>query len=74
MKITCTLQLDYTSKSVAEKILKSVKVDDPSFVTSTIEKNTLKASIHSTSVSSLLHTLDDYLACISVAEKIVNKD
>ena len=31
----------------------------------------LSAHIESKSVSSLLHTLDDYLACVSVAEKIV---
>jgi hypothetical protein len=34
----------------------------------------LEAEISSDSISSLLHTLDDYLACISVAGKVVDKD
>jgi len=34
----------------------------------------LIAEIEANSVSSLLHTIDDYLACVGVAEKIVDKD
>jgi len=32
------------------------------------------ANISSTSIGSILHTLDDYLACISVAEKIAQSN
>jgi hypothetical protein len=74
MKITCTIQCGYTSKKHAEQILHSIKVDDLDFVTSFVKRNILTASIQSTSVSSLIHTLDDYLACVSVAEKIVDKN
>ena len=73
MEITCSLSIEYDSKINAEKVLQSVKVDDYKFVTSKIQDNTLEATIKSTSVPSLLHTLDDYLACLSIAEKIVIK-
>ena len=44
------------------------------FVSSKINGKKLEAEIMATSVSSLLHTLDDYLACVSVAIKVVDKD
>ena len=73
MKISCNLSIEYDDSRKAEKILRSIKVDDFDFVTSKVHDKRLEAEIKSKSVSSLLHTLDDYLACISVAEKIVDK-
>jgi len=74
MKISCNLSFEYSDSEKAKKILRSIKVDDFDFVTSKVHDKMLKAEIKSKSVSSLLHTLDDYLACISVAEKIVDKN
>ena len=74
MKISCNLSIEYGDSEKAEKILRSIKVDDFDFVTSKVHDKRLEAEIKSKSVSSLLHTLDDYLACISVAEKIVDKN
>lgn len=74
MKVSCELVLDFKDEETAEKILQSIKVDDFDFVSSQISGKTLKSTIESKSVSSLLHTLDDYLACLSVAEKIVKKN
>jgi len=74
MKIHCTLSIDCKNQKDAHKVLRSIQIDDYSFVTSTVKGATLKATMESTSVASLLHTLDDYLACVSVAKTIVNKD
>jgi len=74
MKAKCKLTIDFENKFKAENVLKSVKVDDFSFVKSKIKDNSLEAEISSDSVSSLIHTLDDYLACISVAAKVVDKN
>ena len=74
MKAKCKLKIDFENKSKAENVLRSVKVDDFSFVKSKIKDNNLEAEISSDSVSSLIHTLDDYLACISVAAKVVDKN
>ena len=73
MKIRCDLVIEYDSNDKAQTIFRSTKVDDCGFVKSKVDKNRLEASIESKSLSSLIHTLDDYLACISVAEKIVDK-
>lgn len=74
MKASCNLIIEYSSSEKTEKVLRSIKVDDFDFVTSKLNGNRLETKIESKSVSSLVHTLDDYLACISVAEKIVDKN
>jgi len=58
---------------VAEKVHRSVALDNEGHLTSGIEGSSIIAEIHSDSLNSLLHTLDDFLACTSVAERIVAK-
>jgi hypothetical protein len=73
MKVLCTITLEFESIKKAKKVLQSIKTDDQGFVKSTTKGKTVKAVIEITSVPSLIHTLDDYLACVSVADDIVNK-
>jgi tRNA threonylcarbamoyladenosine modification (KEOPS) complex Pcc1 subunit len=73
MKATCTVTLEFDTAEKAKKVLQSIQTDDQGFVKSTVKERTLKAVVESTSVASLLHTLDDYLACVSVAVDIVKK-
>ena len=75
MTIKCTLKIQYPTQQVTHTILNSLKVDDISFVQSTIQHKTqLHVTITAKTIASLLHSLDDYLACLTVAEKIVNKN
>jgi len=74
MKVRCKIDIDFNSLEKAENIFKSIKVDDLNFVSSKVNSKHLIAEIEANSVSSLLHTIDDYLACVGVAEKIVDKD
>ena len=74
MIIKCTLVAEYKNHKIAEQILGATRVDDFDFVVSQIDGRKLVATIESNSINSLLHTLDDYLACLSVAEKVVNND
>ncbi len=73
MKALCTLTLEFESAEKAKKVLRSIQTDDQGFVSSKVTGKTLMAVVESSSVSSLLHTLDDYLACVSVAADIVTK-
>jgi len=72
MRVRCRLELEYPDKKLAELVYKSVKVDDDGFISSSLKENVLVAEMEAESPSSLLHTLDDYLSCISVAEKVNN--
>ncbi len=74
MKIKCEVVIDCDCEKKITDIMKSVDVDNYNFVKTKKEGNKLIAEINSTSISSMIHTLDDYLACITVAKKIVDKD
>lgn len=73
MKVSCKLNLEFENKKKAKDILRSISVDDFDFVNSKVDGKNLNATLKSDSISSMIHTLDDYLACISVAEKVVDK-
>jgi len=73
MKAVCDLVIEFDDEEKVKTVKKSIEVDNFDFVESQINNNKLEAHIESKSVSSLLHTLDDFLACVSVAEKIVDK-
>ena len=73
MRITCDIIIDYADENKAMTICKAIEVDDFDFVTSKIHEGSLHAHLECTSISSLLHTLDDYLSCVSIAENVVNK-
>jgi len=74
MKSSCNILIEYENESMTRMIHKSVEVDNFDFVSTKINKNQLEVQMESKSISSLLHTLDDYLACVSVAEKLVDKN
>lgn len=74
MKATCKIVIDFDCEKKVKNVFKSIEVDNLRFVKAHIKGKTLEADIESKSVSSLLHTLDDYLACVGVAEKIVDKN
>ena len=73
MKAVCDIVIEFNDAEKVKTVKKSIEVDNFDFVESQIKGKKLEAHIESKSVSSLLHTLDDFLACVSVAEKIVDK-
>lgn len=74
MKASCNIVIKYDDEKTIQMVHKSIGVDNFDFVSTKITKNQLEVHIESTSIPSLLHTLDDYLACVSVAEKVVDKN
>jgi len=74
MDVSCDIVIDFDNAEKVKTILKSIEVDNFDFVKSKINGKKLEATIKAKSVPSLLHTLDDYLSCVSVAMKVVDKD
>jgi tRNA threonylcarbamoyladenosine modification (KEOPS) complex Pcc1 subunit len=72
-KVSCRLRLEFASPDQAEHVHRSIELDNQGFVKTKLEGNTILAEIEASSLNSLLHTLDDFLSCTSVAEKIVSK-
>ncbi len=74
MAITCKLEFGYDSKEEAEAIAKAVEVDNYQFVKTTVHDKQIISTVKSESIPSLIHTLDDFLACVGVAEKVLKKE
>jgi aspartokinase-like uncharacterized kinase len=70
MEVTCTLEFVYQDEQKAENILKTVDVDNYGYVEAVVEGSRIISKIEAKNLKSLLHTLDDYLSCITIAEKI----
>ena len=73
MQVNCDIVIDLGDVKKVKTILKAIKVDDFDFVKSKVSGKKLEAKIKANSISSLIHTLDDYLSCVGVAEKVADK-
>jgi tRNA threonylcarbamoyladenosine modification (KEOPS) complex Pcc1 subunit len=69
----CMLTLEFDSPESAQKVHKSVEMDNLGYLESRVEGSRIVAEIEAGSMKSLLHTLDDFLACTAIASKIVSK-
>ncbi|MBI4415648.1 MAG: hypothetical protein HY557_01520 [Euryarchaeota archaeon] len=67
----CVLTFDYPDEATAEAVRRALAPDDAGFVRSRTEGARLVADIEATSPMRLLHTVEDYLACLGVAERAV---
>src|SRR2546425_11449537 len=69
MKARAQLQLTFDDAATAEAVASSVSLDDEEYIDTARRGRTITARATADSPMSLLHTLDDYLACVSVAER-----
>jgi hypothetical protein len=65
---TARLFLDFDGEPEAARVAHSLEPDNEGFVATTVRGRRIEASMEAKSIDSLLHTLDDYLACLGVAE------
>ena len=71
MKIRVELEFEYVSEKEAEAVAKAVEVDNYQFVNTKVDGKKIISVVESESIPSMIHTLDDFLACVSVAERVV---
>jgi len=69
MKVKCRILLEYASNEEAKRVEKSLEPDNENFISTRVNGNVLEAEADAESVLSILHTLDDFLVCLSVAER-----
>ncbi len=69
MKARARLTLAFEDAATAAAVAASVSLDDDRYIRTARRGRTITAEATAENPMSLLHTLDDYLACISVAER-----
>ena len=70
-KVKCTLSFTYPSEEDAEKLLMALKVDDGGYIQTKREGKGLLAQAEAETLPSLMHTLNDFMACLTAAEKLM---
>ncbi|KAA0002967.1 MAG: hypothetical protein FE048_02620 [Thermoplasmata archaeon] len=71
MKIHCEILLKYESEEEAKNIEKALSIDNEEFIRTYVKGNEVRGEIKGKNILSLLHTLNDFLSCLSVAERIM---
>lgn len=70
MDISCRVRLlmEFPSEAAASNVARALEPDNEGFVRTRREGKILVADAEAQSIQALLHTLDDYLACLGIAE------
>ena len=71
MKLRAVLKFDYSSNKQAKAVADALEPDNEGFVKTTVEGKIMNAVVSAGTPESLRHTLDDFLACLKVAEDAV---
>lgn len=68
-EIRCEMVLEYESHERAKMVADSLAPDNEDYLEMEVDGDSIICKTASEDNMSLLHTLDDFLSCVSVAEK-----
>ena len=68
----CTLELEFGDAPRARAVHEALAPDNAPYVRARVEGSRIVAEAAAKTPMSLLHTIEDYLACVAVAEKAVD--
>jgi hypothetical protein len=71
MRLKAVMTFDYRSAQEAKAVSEALEPDNEGFVRTTVEGKVMKAVATARSAEALRHTVDDFLACLKVAEEAV---
>lgn len=71
MKLKAVLTFDYRSAKEAKAVAEALEPDNEGFVRTTLKGKTMSIVVQAGTAEALRHTLDDFLACLGVAEGAV---
>ena len=66
-----SMTLEFTSQEDAKKMADSVRLDNGEYISTTIQGKKLICLANSDTLGGLLHTAEDFLSCISLADKML---
>jgi len=69
MRLKVVMTFDYKSVQEARAVAEALEPDNEGFVKTTVEGKNMKAVATAQTAESLRHTIDDFLACLKVAEE-----
>jgi len=70
VETSCLLELDMGTAEKARNVNRSIELDHGDYARSWVEGSVLKVECQANSLMSLLHTIEDLMACLKVANDI----
>ena len=71
MEVHCVIELEYESSADAERVARSISLDNGHYALAEVSGKSLVLTASAASAPSMLHTLEDLLSCVRVADEIV---
>lgn len=65
----CSLELEFPDAATAKRIAKALELENEGYVEVKVDGSSLQVMIESENLMSLRNTVDDFLACATVALK-----
>lgn len=72
MKVRCKIWIKCKSEEEAEMLNDTIKIDNERYIESKATGNYIEAEAKANDILSILHTLDDFLACLSLAQQSID--
>jgi hypothetical protein len=73
VKCDCSFSLEFENAETAKRVLDSVRLDNGEWISSKLKDNKIMCEASSNTIGGLLHTAEDFLACVALAEKMMKK-
>ncbi|QLH75399.1 MAG: hypothetical protein HPY73_08105 [Methanomassiliicoccales archaeon] len=71
MTVTCTIEIDLRDEAEARAVLRSIELDNGPYARAEVDGQILRLEAEARSMMSMLHTLEDLLTCLKVAEGMI---
>jgi tRNA threonylcarbamoyladenosine modification (KEOPS) complex Pcc1 subunit len=73
VSVDCRIVIEYPDERAAIKVLRAIEQDNGSHASSHVEGRELILQASARSESSMVHTLDDLLSCVKVADEMIRR-
>ncbi|MDD1756559.1 MAG: hypothetical protein LUQ39_06975 [Methanomassiliicoccales archaeon] len=71
MQVDCRIELEYESEEQARNVASSISLDNGKYASTEVVGRRLIITSSAPSAPSMLHTLEDLMACLKVADQVV---
>ena len=65
----CSMELEFPDAVTAERIAKALELENEGYVKAIVKGRSIQVTIESSDIMALRNTVDDFLACATVALK-----
>jgi hypothetical protein len=71
MSVECRIEVELPDEERAVEVARSISLDNGEYVTAVVTGRTIVMTAVASSTASMLHTVEDLLACLKVAESVI---